>query len=92
VAGTLILGGISGGQTGSNFPTNFSTLTMTGGTVNYNRTAGGQTIYSNPSYNILTMGNTSGTQTAGGNITATTLNNNTNSADILNLVTYTHHK
>ena len=89
VAGTLVLGGTTGGQTGSNFPSNFSTLTMTGGTVNYNTAAGGQTVYSTPVYNVLTMGNTSGTQTAGGNISTTTLNNNTNSSDILNMAANT---
>jgi len=61
VAGTLLL-------SGSNFPTNFSTMTMTGGTVNYNKSTGGQTVYSAPTYNNLILGNTSGTQTAGGNL------------------------
>jgi hypothetical protein len=89
VAGTMLLGGTSGGQTGSNFPTNFSTLTLTGGTINYDAAGGGQTIYATPSYDNLTMGNTSGTQTAGGNITAATLNNNTNAANILNMGTNT---
>ncbi|MFT3752660.1 MAG: hypothetical protein QM800_07220 [Paludibacter sp.] len=89
VAGTLMLGGTSGGQSGSNFPTNFSTINLTGGTVNYDNAAGGQTIYAVPAYNTLTLGNTSGTQTAGGNLTATTLNNNTNAAEILNMSTYT---
>jgi len=88
VAGTLLLGGTTGGQGNSNFPTNFTTFTMTGGTVSYDNSTGGQTVYSVPSYNNLTMGNTSGTQTAGGNTTAVTLNNNTNAADILNMVTY----
>jgi len=87
VAGTMQLGGTSGGQTGSNFPTNFSTLTMTGGTVNYDNATGGQTIYSNPTYNNLTAGNTSGTQTAGGNLTVNgTLT--TTSGGTLNMATY----
>ncbi|MEI6123157.1 MAG: autotransporter-associated beta strand repeat-containing protein [Bacteroidota bacterium] len=68
VAGTLNIAGTSGGPTGSNFPNNFSTLLLTGGTVNYNKTSGGQTIYSIPHYNNLTLGNTSGTQLAGGNL------------------------
>ena len=89
VAGSLLLGAASGGQTGSNFPINYSTVTLTGGTVSYNLLAGGQTIYSVPTYTTLTCGNTSGTQTAGGNIVATTVNNNTNAADILNMQTFT---
>jgi len=74
VAGTLLLGGTTGGQGNSNFPTNFTTLTMTGGTVSYDNTTGGQTIYSTPQYNNLILGNTSGIQIAGGTITATMLN------------------
>ena len=89
VSGTLLLGGTSGGQTGSNFPTNFSTVTLTGSTVSYYSATGGQTIYSTPVYATLTLGNTSGSQTAGGNLTATTLNNNANAADILNMGSYT---
>lgn len=90
VAGTLLLGGFTLSQTtGSNFPSNFTTWTMANGTVNYNKASGGQTIYAPPTYNILTMGNTSGTQTAGGSITTTILNNNTNTADILNMGTNT---
>jgi hypothetical protein len=69
IAGTLKLAGISGGQTGSNFPTGFTTLTMTGGTVDYNAASGGQTVYSTPTYNNLTLENTSGNTTAGGNLT-----------------------
>ncbi|MEI6751883.1 MAG: T9SS type A sorting domain-containing protein [Paludibacter sp.] len=69
VAGTLNLGGTSGGQTGSNFPTNFSTVTLTGGNVNYNAATGGQTIYAAPTYSTLTIGNTSGTQTLNDNLT-----------------------
>lgn len=69
VAGTLMLGGTTGGQTGSNFPTNFSTVILTGGTVNYDNATGAQTVYSTPTYNNLTLGNTSGTQTAGGALT-----------------------
>ena len=59
-----------------------------GGTVNYNASSGGQNVIGGI-YAILTMGNTSGTQTATGSITATTLNNNTNSADVLNMQTNT---
>ena len=69
IAGTLKLGATTGGQTGSNFPTGFTTLTMTGGTVEYSILAGGQTIYLTPAYNNLTLDNTSGSNTAGGNLT-----------------------
>jgi len=59
-----------------------------GGTVIYDASSGNQTIVAG-TYNTLTMGNNSGTQTAGGNIIATTLNNNTNTNDILNMGTNT---
>jgi len=55
-----------------------------GGTVTYDATTGGQTVRAG-TYTTLTMGNTSGTQTADGNLGITTLNNNTNAADILNM-------
>jgi hypothetical protein len=67
VAGTLLVGGTD------NFPSGYSTYTMSGGTVNYNRSTGGQTIQSTPTYNNLTISNTSGIQTASGNISASTL-------------------
>ena len=65
IAGTMLLGGTTGGQTGSNFPTNFSTLTMTGGTVSYDAAGGGQTIYATPTYNNLTLNNSSGASLGG---------------------------
>jgi len=40
-----------------------------GGTITYDATTGGQTIVAATSYNNLTLGNTSGTQTLGGAIT-----------------------
>lgn len=55
VAGTLILGSNTGGQTGSNFPTNFSTVTLAGGTVNYDN-AGAQTVYGINYYNLTLSG------------------------------------
>ncbi|MFZ4581211.1 MAG: hypothetical protein ACOYM7_01060 [Paludibacter sp.] len=86
IAGTFLLGGTTGGQTGSNFPTNFSTLTMTGGTVNYDTSNGGQTIFATPTYNNLTISNNSGIQTAGNNLTVNgTLS--TASGSTLNMVT-----
>jgi hypothetical protein len=69
---------------GTPLPTGFTW----GGTVIYDAATGSQTVMAG-NYTTLTMGNSSGTQTAGGAISATTLNNNTNAADILNMVTYT---
>lgn len=69
VAGTMLLGSGSGGQSGSNFPLNYSTITLTGGTVNYDQAYGNQTIYSSPTYSNLTTGNNINPQTAGGNLT-----------------------
>ncbi len=70
--GTLILGGATGGQTGSNFPTNFGTLALTAGTVEYDYTAA-QTIYKTPTYGNLTIGdattNPATVATAGGALT-----------------------
>ncbi|MDP4240574.1 MAG: hypothetical protein Q8904_14000, partial [Bacteroidota bacterium] len=54
VSGKMLLGSNTGGQTGSNFPTNFSTQTLSGGTVVYNY-AGAQTVYATPSYTNLTL-------------------------------------
>lgn len=68
--------------------TPFTTGKSWGGTVNLNATTGGQTIPAG-TYGVLTLGNTSGTQTAGGNLTVSTLNNNTNTADILDMGTNT---
>jgi len=49
----LKLGGTTGGQTGSNFPTNYSTVTLiSGSTVEYTA-AGAQTIYATPAYGNL---------------------------------------
>ena len=57
-AGTLLLAGNAGGQTGSNFPTNFTTMTMTGGTVVYDGSSI-QTVATG-TYNNLTINNNSG--------------------------------
>ncbi|MBS1574132.1 MAG: T9SS type A sorting domain-containing protein, partial [Bacteroidetes bacterium] len=59
-----------GGQSGSNFPLNFSTLTLNAAsTVEYNSSTSGQTIYdvSSPGYGSLTLTNNS-TKTAGGSL------------------------
>jgi hypothetical protein len=69
IAGTLRLAGTTGGQTGSNFPTNFSTINTTGGTIVYTKTNGGQTVYTNLGYNNLILENTSGTQTTTSDLT-----------------------
>lgn len=66
----LKLGAGSGGQSGSNFPLNFSTLTLNAAsTVEYNSSTSGQTIYDVPSpgYGSLTLTNNS-TKTAGGSL------------------------
>ncbi|NCI46657.1 beta strand repeat-containing protein [Sediminibacterium soli] len=52
--------------------TNSGTFTPGTGTVNYNLASGGQTVGA-MTYYTLAMGNTSGVQTASGNITATNL-------------------
>lgn len=77
VAGTLKLGGSTGGQTGSNFPTNFTTLTLSGGTIEYNGSnAITQTVFATPSYHNLTLTNGSGSGNAAkistGNFTVAT--------------------
>lgn len=59
VAGTMKLGATTGGQTGSNFPLNYTTMTMTGGTVNY--TGASQTVYPvSTNYNNLTLSGSGG--------------------------------
>jgi|GEM_PF-662984 len=56
-----------------------------GGTVQYNSLTGGQTAMAG-TYTTLTLSNTSGTQTASGDITATTFN--TTAGGTINMVTY----
>ena len=68
VAGTLDVGATTGGASGSNFPNNFNSYSMSNGTVIYSSLTGGQTIFATPTYHHLTISNTSGTQSAGGNI------------------------
>lgn len=67
INGTLQLSGTSGGQTGSNFPINFSSLVLTNSSIHYSKTNGGQTIYP-VTYNNLSINNTSGTQTIGSSL------------------------
>jgi len=57
------------------------------GTVNYNAASGAQTIMSG-TYATLTLGNTSGTQTAEGALTVNTALNNTNSGSTLDMSTF----
>ncbi|MES1219852.1 MAG: T9SS type A sorting domain-containing protein, partial [Bacteroidota bacterium] len=86
---TLKLGSNTGGQTGSNFPSNFSTFTFNAGsTVEYNGTSA-QTVYAVPStgYGNLTITNNS-TKTAGGNLSIRG-NLLVNSNATLDLGTYT---
>ncbi|MCU0442943.1 MAG: hypothetical protein MUE96_11140, partial [Bacteroidia bacterium] len=64
VAGTLRVGGTTGGQAGSNFPSNFTTFTPTGGTVEYYANGGTtQTVFAT-TYNNLTLTNANGLDTA----------------------------
>jgi hypothetical protein len=57
------------------------------GIVNYDATTGGQTV-SEGTYNILTMGNTSGTNTAGGSLAVNTTLNISNAASTLDMSTF----
>lgn len=72
---TMKLAASSGGQAGSNFPSNFSTFALNASsTVEYNSANGvNQTIFSTPTYGNLTLTNKTGsgssTKTAGGNLT-----------------------
>ncbi len=59
-----------------------------GGTVNYNATAGAQTIMAG-TYATLTLSNTSGTNTASGNLVVNTLLNVVNAGSTLNMSTFT---
>ena len=90
--GTNVLSTINVAHAGTLLTQNLSTSPITagklwGGTVNYNAATGGQTVMAG-TYAILNLGNTSGTQTVTGNITATTLNN-TNTTSSLDMSTYT---
>lgn len=70
--GKLKLGANTGGQTGSNFPTNFSTVTLTtGSTIDYSGSSSiTQTIYSGVTYSNLTLTNSTGSGSATKNTTA----------------------
>jgi hypothetical protein len=54
ISGSLKLGANSGGQAGSNFPLNFGTVTMTGGTIEYYGSS--QTVYTGTTYNSMIIG------------------------------------
>ena len=64
---------------------NSGSFTPGTGTVEYNNNSGGQTV-GGVTYNILTLNNTSGTQTASNNITAGTLN--TTAGGIFNMSSF----
>lgn len=72
---TLKLAASTGGQTGSNFPLNFATMTLNAtSTVEYNAAGGtNQTVFGTPTYGNLTLTNSSGTgsttKTAGAALT-----------------------
>ncbi len=61
LAGTLKVGGTTGGATGSNFPTGFDSVTVTGGGVDYTGT--GQTAADVPGATVIVSG--TGTQIPG---------------------------
>lgn len=72
---SMKLAASSGGQTGSNFPSNFTVFAFNvNSTVEYNSVNGvNQTIFATPTYGNLTLTNNTGsgssTKTAGGNLT-----------------------
>lgn len=69
---SLILAANTGGQTGSNFPSNFNTVTLNNtSTVEYNGANSiTQTVYATPVYGNLSLTNSSGSGTAAKNITS----------------------
>lgn len=78
VAGTMRLGSNTGGQTGSNFPTNFSAVTLTGGTVEYDGSnAITQTVFATPAYENIILTNGTGSGIADKIITANVTMNGT---------------
>jgi hypothetical protein len=56
IEGTMRLGGNTGGQTGSNFPSNFATMTLAGGIVEYYGNS--QTVFAGATYNSLLINGT----------------------------------
>jgi hypothetical protein len=90
VNGTIKLGGTTGGQTSSNFPSNYTTYTLAAGSnVVYNAN-GAQTIFNTPTYGSLTISNSGGhTATAGGALTISG-NVSINSGSIFDGGSFTH--
>jgi hypothetical protein len=83
---TLKLEGTTGGQTGSNFPSFFTSYSFsTGSTVEYY--GGTQTVFATPTYGNLAI-STSGTKTAGGNLNVVG-NTTVNSLATLAMSTFT---
>jgi len=66
VNSSMNLGGTTGGQAGSNFPNNFSTINLHQiSTINYNAAGGTtQTVFATPKYGNLTLSNGTGSGTA----------------------------
>ncbi len=61
VSGTLRLGGNAGGESGSNFPANFSTFNFSNGTLEYNGSNDIiQTVFDGPAYHHLVLTNGAG--------------------------------
>jgi len=89
VNGKMRLGGSSGGETGSNFPLNYTTKTMTGGTVEYY--GGTQTVYNGATYNNL-ITTTTGTKSLSGNLPNITGDLTINSPSTFDLATYTSNR
>lgn len=91
---TIKLAGSTGGQTGSNFPLNFSTYSLTNGTIEYNSSnIVNQTVYAPVTYGNLIITNQTGSGTTTKNLTANvtgiTGNLTINSFNIFDLQTYT---
>jgi hypothetical protein len=88
VAGTMKLANNTGGQNGSNFPLRFTTMTMTGGTVEYNGALVDQIVYAGPTYNNLVTSN-AGVKSLNANLPQITGNLTVNTTSTFNMVSYT---
>ncbi len=78
VAGTMRIAADAGGQTGSNYPLNFTANMLTGGTVEYDGSnAITQTIYASPTYENIILTNGTGSGEANKIITGNVIMNGT---------------
>ena len=93
---SMLLGGSTGGQTGSNFPLNFTTYSFNvNSTVNYNSlTTVNQTVFKTPTYGNLILSNGSGsgttTKTPGAGLTVAGAFTINDAYTTFNASTYTH--